>query len=99
MRTWDGKYPEERSDEGSGAYERRGYEACRRQILRSAKSKVKANMPLTKVIVLSFAALITMVNPLEVVPSFVTLTGDASRRTRAAVAFVASIACIIVLTT
>jgi len=56
-------------------------------------------MPLTKVIVLSFAALITMVNPLAVVPSFVALTGDASRRTRAAVAFVASIACIIVLTT
>jgi multiple antibiotic resistance protein len=56
-------------------------------------------MPLTKVIVLSFAALITMVNPLAVVPSFVALTGDASRRTRAAVAFVASVACIIVLTT
>jgi len=56
-------------------------------------------MPLTKVIVLSFAALITMVNPLAVVPSFVALTEDASRRTRASVAFVASIACIIVLTT
>ena len=56
-------------------------------------------MPLTKVIVLSFAALITMVNPLAVVPSFVALTGDASRRTRASVAFVASIAVIIVLTT
>ena len=56
-------------------------------------------MPLTKVIVLSFAALITMVNPLAVVPSFVALTEDASRRTRASVAFVASVACIIVLTT
>jgi multiple antibiotic resistance protein len=33
------------------------------------------------------------------VPSFVALAGDASRRTRASVAFVASIACIVVLTT
>jgi multiple antibiotic resistance protein len=56
-------------------------------------------MPLTKVIVLSFAALMTMVNPLAVVPSFVALTGDASRRTRATVALVASVAVIIVLTT
>jgi len=56
-------------------------------------------MPFTKVILLSFAALITMVNPLAVVPSFVALAGDGSRRTRASVAFVASIACIIVLIT
>ena len=56
-------------------------------------------MPLTKVILLSFAALITMVNPLAVVPSFVTLAGDASRRIRASVAFVASVACIVVLVT
>src|SRR3954452_18271170 len=56
-------------------------------------------MPLTKVILLSFIALITMVNPLAVVPSFVTLAGDASRRIRASVAFVASVACIVVLVT
>lgn len=56
-------------------------------------------MPLTRVITLSFIALITMVNPLAVVPSFVALTEDASRRIRASVAFVASIACIVVLTT
>jgi multiple antibiotic resistance protein len=56
-------------------------------------------MPLTKVILLSFVALITMVNPLAVVPSFVTLAGDASRRIRASVAFVASVACIVVLVT
>ena len=56
-------------------------------------------MPFTKVILLSFAALITMVNPLAVVPSFVALAGDGSRRTRASVAFVASVACIIVLVT
>jgi multiple antibiotic resistance protein len=55
-------------------------------------------MPLSKVVLLSFTALITMVNPLAVVPSFVALTGDASRRTRASVAFVAGVACIIVLT-
>ncbi|HEY2322024.1 MAG TPA: MarC family protein, partial [Thermoanaerobaculia bacterium] len=56
-------------------------------------------MPLTRVITLSFIALITMVNPLAVVPSFVALTEDASRKIRASVAFVASIACIVVLTT
>jgi multiple antibiotic resistance protein len=55
-------------------------------------------MPLTKVIILSFIALITMVNPLAVIPSFVALTGGVSRRTRASVAFVAGIACIVVLT-
>ena len=55
-------------------------------------------MPLTKVLVLSFVALITMVNPLAVVPSFVALTDGASRRTRAAVALVAGIACMAVLT-
>jgi multiple antibiotic resistance protein len=54
-------------------------------------------MPLTKVILLSFTALITMVNPLAVVPSFVALTGDASRRTRFSVAFVASVSCVAVL--
>jgi multiple antibiotic resistance protein len=55
-------------------------------------------MPLTKVVTLSFIALVTMVNPLAVVPSFVALTEDASRRIRASVAFVASVACIVVLT-
>ena len=55
-------------------------------------------MPLSKVLLLSFIALITMVNPLAVVPSFVALTDGTSRRTRAAVALVAGIACIAVLT-
>ena len=54
-------------------------------------------MPLSKVVLLSFTALITMVNPLAVVPSFVALTDGTSRRTRAAVAFVAGIASIVVL--
>jgi len=55
-------------------------------------------MPLSKIIILSFVAIVTMVNPLAVIPSFVALTGGISRRTRASVAFVAGIACIIVLT-
>src|SRR5256885_6781736 len=55
-------------------------------------------MPLSKVVLLSFTALITVVNPLAVVPSFVALTDGTSRRTRASVAFVAGMACIVVLT-
>jgi multiple antibiotic resistance protein len=54
-------------------------------------------MPLWKVALLSFTALVTMVNPLAVVPSFVTLTAGVSRRTRAAVALVAGISCVAVL--
>ena len=55
-------------------------------------------MPLSKVILLSFITLITMVNPLAVIPSFVALTEGASRRARARVALVAASACIVVLT-
>ena len=55
-------------------------------------------MPLSKVVILSFIAIITMVNPLAVIPSFVALTGNVSRRARASVAFVAGIACVVVLT-
>ncbi|HEV7920203.1 MAG TPA: MarC family protein [Thermoanaerobaculia bacterium] len=55
-------------------------------------------MPLSKVILLSFTALITMVNPLAVVPSFVTLTHGIPRRLRASVAFVAGVSCVAVLT-
>jgi multiple antibiotic resistance protein len=55
-------------------------------------------MPLTKVVFLSFITLITMVNPLAVIPSFVALTDGVSRAGRARTAFVASIACIVVLT-
>lgn len=55
-------------------------------------------MPLSKVILLSFITLITMVNPLAVIPSFVALTDGVSRRGRARVAFVASMACIVALT-
>jgi multiple antibiotic resistance protein len=55
-------------------------------------------MPLTKVALLSFIALITMVNPLAVIPAFVSLTDGSSRRTRASVALVAGIACMAVLT-
>lgn len=55
-------------------------------------------MPLAKVVLLSFITLMTMVNPLAVVPSFVALTGDVSRSGRFRVAFVASMSCIVVLT-
>jgi multiple antibiotic resistance protein len=55
-------------------------------------------MPLSKVVLLSFTALLTMVNPLAVVPAFVALTADASRRTRASVALIAGVSCIAVLT-
>ena len=54
-------------------------------------------MPLSKVILLSFTALITMVNPLAVIPSFIALTDGVSRRTRAAVALIAAVGCIAVL--
>ena len=55
-------------------------------------------MPLSKVVLLSFITLITMVNPLAVIPSFVALTHDVPRSGRARVALVASMACIVVLT-
>ena len=54
-------------------------------------------MPLWKVALLSFTALLTMVNPLAVVPSFVALTTGASKATRSAVAFAAGMSCIAVL--
>jgi multiple antibiotic resistance protein len=55
-------------------------------------------VPLSKVALLSFITLITMVNPLAVIPSFVALTDNVSRAGRARVAAVASLACIAVLT-
>ena len=54
-------------------------------------------MPLWKVALLSFTALVTMVNPLAVMPSFIALTGGVSRVTRASVALVAAVACVAVL--
>jgi multiple antibiotic resistance protein len=56
-------------------------------------------LPLYRVILLSFAAVISMVNPLAVVPSFIALTDGASRTTRARIAFVSSAACVAVLAT
>ena len=55
-------------------------------------------MPLSDVLILSFTALVTMVNPLAVIPAFVALTEGESRRTRASVALVAGMACVAVLT-
>src|SRR6266566_3686844 len=56
-------------------------------------------MPLYRVALLSFIAVITMVNPLAVVPSFIALTDGTSRGTRARIALLAGIACVAVLTT
>jgi multiple antibiotic resistance protein len=55
-------------------------------------------MPFSKVVLLSFITLVTMVNPLAVIPSFVALTDGVSRSGRARVALVAGLACIAVLT-
>lgn len=55
-------------------------------------------MPLSKVVLLSFITLVTMVNPLAVIPAFVALTEGVSRKGRARVALIASLACIVVLT-
>jgi len=54
-------------------------------------------MPLYRVALLSFIAIITMVNPLAVVPSFIALTDGSSRGTRARIALLAGIACVAVL--
>jgi multiple antibiotic resistance protein len=55
-------------------------------------------MPLYRVALLSFIAVITMVNPLAVVPSFIALTDGTSRGVRARIAFLAAISCVAVLT-
>jgi multiple antibiotic resistance protein len=55
-------------------------------------------MPFSKVVLLSFITLVTMVNPLAVIPSFVTLTDRVSRNGRARVALTAAMACIVFLT-
>lgn len=55
-------------------------------------------MPLSKVVFLSFVTLITMVNPLAVIPSFVALTDGVPRAGRARVALIAGAACIVFLT-
>ena len=55
-------------------------------------------MPLYRVALLSFIAVITMVNPLAVVPSFIALTDGTSRGTRARIALLAGISCVAVLT-
>lgn len=56
-------------------------------------------MPLYRVVLLSFAAVMSMVNPLAVIPPFITLTDGAERRTRLRVAFVAAAGSVVVLVT
>ena len=52
-----------------------------------------------RVILLSFVAIISMVNPLAVVPSFIALTDGAGRAVRARIALVAAAGCVVVLAT
>ncbi len=56
-------------------------------------------MPLYRVALLAFAAIVSMVNPFAVVPSFIALTDGASRKTRARIAFVSGAASVAVLVT
>ena len=57
-------------------------------------------MPLYRVVLLSFAAVMSMVNPFAVIPSFIALTDRVvERRTRARVAFIAAAGSIVVLVT
>ncbi len=56
-------------------------------------------VPLYRVAFIAFAAIVSMVNPFAVVPSFIALTDGASRKTRARIAFVSGAACVAVLVT
>jgi MarC family membrane protein len=56
-------------------------------------------VPLYRVVLLSFAAVMSMVNPLAVIPPFIALTDRVARRTRLRVAFVAAAGCVVVLVT
>ena len=57
-------------------------------------------MPLYRVVLLSFAAVMSMVNPFAVIPSFIALTDRVvERRTRARVAFIAAAGSIVILVT
>jgi multiple antibiotic resistance protein len=57
-------------------------------------------VPLYRVVLLSFAAVMSMVNPFAVIPSFIALTDRVvERRTRARVAFIAAAGSIVVLVT
>ena len=56
-------------------------------------------MPLYRVVLLSFAAVMSMVNPFAVIPSFIAMTDRVERRTRARVALVAAAGSVVVLVT
>jgi multiple antibiotic resistance protein len=56
-------------------------------------------VPLYRVALLALAAIVSMVNPFAVVPSFIALTDGASRKTRARIAFVSGAASVAVLVT
>ncbi len=56
-------------------------------------------MPLYRVVLLSFAAVMSMVNPLAVIPPFIALTDRLRRRARARVALTAAAGSVVVLVT
>jgi len=56
-------------------------------------------VPLYRVVLLSFAAVMSMVNPFAVIPPFIALTDGTERRTRLRVAFVAAAGSVVVLVT
>ncbi|HEV2721352.1 MAG TPA: NAAT family transporter [Thermoanaerobaculia bacterium] len=56
-------------------------------------------MPLYRVVLLSFAAVMSMVNPLAVIPPFIVLTDRLQRRARARVALAAAAGSVVVLVT
>ena len=56
-------------------------------------------MPLYRVVLLSFAAVMSMVNPFAVIPSFIALTDRVERATRVRVALVAAAGSVVVLVT
>jgi len=56
-------------------------------------------VPLYRVVLLSFAAVMSMVNPFAVIPPFIALTDGTERRTRLRVVFVAAAGCVVVLIT
>ena len=54
-------------------------------------------LPFHEIAILSFTALITMVNPLAVVPQFIAMTGGVSRRERGRIALTAGLSAMTVL--
>jgi len=61
--------------------------------------RISPPVPLYRVVLLSFAAVMSMVNPLAVIPPFIALTDRLGRRARAGVALTAAAGSVVVLVT